>query len=188
MQRHRSGVRSASVKAGDSKRRSLLFSRLLLAFVASSAVWSTIAEGLITSTRTSTRQEMSRLEQVNRSVNGSIGFMTDQEQYGVPQRFVINPSSGLGDSEDYVLTKQFRLAGMGLPSSRMRITPVNDEKGANHTILVIDNDIVLDNRFSGIRTRAELIQLGYRFPEASPHVGQSLGWLAKLVWLAVIVR
>lgn len=54
---------------------------------------------------------------IQRQVNASISFQSDLEQYGERDRWVVDPASGRGDCEDYALTKQRRLAQVGIPST-----------------------------------------------------------------------
>ena len=53
-------------------------------------------------------------EAVNRQVNQSITYVSDIEQYGQSDRWVVEPVSGQGDCEDYALTKAHRLNAGGI--------------------------------------------------------------------------
>lgn len=92
---------------------------------------------------------------INDEVNNQIRYMTDMEQYGVSEKWVVSPSSNRGDCEDYALTKLSRLVRAGIPSARCNIYVVyivsGDGAGQNHAVLVIDRRWVLDNMTSEIR-------------------------------------
>jgi predicted transglutaminase-like cysteine proteinase len=59
------------------------------------------------------------IETVHVAVNQSIQYMTDEQQYGVLDRWVTAPASGLGDCEDYALTKRARLQALGAGPHRV---------------------------------------------------------------------
>lgn len=93
------------------------------------------------------------LNAVNRQVNTSVTPMTDQEHWGVVDRWDI-PTDGYGDCEDFQLLKRKILVEQyGLPRRAMRMTVVIDEQGEGHAVLMIrtdEGDIVLDNKRSSI--------------------------------------
>ncbi len=94
---------------------------------------------------------------VNRNVNKTIQPMTDQEHWGVADRYSI-PTDGKGDCEDYQLLKRKLLAEKGLPRRAMRLTVVIDEEGEGHAVLMIrttQGDYILDNKTSAILPWAE---------------------------------
>ena len=85
---------------------------------------------------------------VNRKVNASVKAMTDQEHWGVEDRWDV-PTDGLGDCEDYQLLKRKLLAQAGLPRRAMRMAVVIDEKGQGHAVMMVRTDrgdFVLDNK------------------------------------------
>ncbi|HEX8663670.1 MAG TPA: transglutaminase-like cysteine peptidase [Beijerinckiaceae bacterium] len=89
---------------------------------------------------------------VNRKVNATIQAVTDQEHWGVPDRWDL-PSDGYGDCEDFQLLKRKQLAEAGLPRRAMRMTVVIDEKGEGHAVLMVRTDrgdFVLDNKTSAV--------------------------------------
>jgi predicted transglutaminase-like cysteine proteinase len=89
---------------------------------------------------------------VNRRVNQTVRPLTDQEHWGVPDRWDF-PTDGYGDCEDYQLLKRRLLADAGLPRRAMRMTVVIDEKGEGHAVLMIRTnrgDIVLDNKTNAV--------------------------------------
>ena len=90
---------------------------------------------------------------VNRSVNGSIRAITDEEHWGVADRWDI-PTDGAGDCEDFQLLKRKLLAEQGLPRRAMRMTVVIDEKGEGHAVLMIRTnrgDLILDNKTNAVQ-------------------------------------
>ncbi|RVU21687.1 transglutaminase-like cysteine peptidase [Methylobacterium oryzihabitans] len=89
---------------------------------------------------------------VNRSVNAGLRAVTDQEHWGVPDRWDL-AEDGAGDCEDYQLLKRKLLAQTGLPRRAMRMTVVIDEKGEGHAVLMVRTDrgdYILDNKTSAI--------------------------------------
>jgi predicted transglutaminase-like cysteine proteinase len=89
---------------------------------------------------------------VNRRVNAAVRSVTDDEHWGVPDRWDL-PADGLGDCEDYQLLKRKLLAEAGLPRRAMRITVVVDEAGEGHAVLMIRTDrgdFILDNKTNAV--------------------------------------
>jgi predicted transglutaminase-like cysteine proteinase len=89
---------------------------------------------------------------VNRRVNTTIRPMTDQDHWGVPDRWDI-PTDGAGDCEDYQLLKRKLLAEAGLPRRALRMTVVIDEKYEGHAVLMVRTDrgdFILDNKTNAV--------------------------------------
>jgi predicted transglutaminase-like cysteine proteinase len=89
---------------------------------------------------------------VNARVNTAIHPRTDQEHWGVGDRWDY-PEDGYGDCEDYQILKRKLLAEAGLPRRAMRMTVVVDELGAGHAVLMVRTDrgeFVLDNKTDAI--------------------------------------
>lgn len=92
------------------------------------------------------------LRDVDRSVNWSVAPMSDQELYGVEERWDF-PSKGAGDCDEVVLEKRRRLIMAGLPRSTLLLTYVlaRTEDGVDvgpHLVLTIvtdQGDLILDN-------------------------------------------
>jgi len=94
----------------------------------------------------------STIVSVNRRVNKSLRAVTDQEHWGVPDRWDL-AEDGSGDCEDYQLLKRKLLAEAGLPRRAMRMTVVIDEKGEGHAVLTLvtdRGDFILDNKTSEV--------------------------------------
>lgn len=88
------------------------------------------------------------LVRVNLHFNRIIEPVTDQEQYGVIERWTY-ANSGRGDCEDYVLEKRRELVRLGWPASALLITVVRDKEGLGHAVLTVVTDrgeYVLDNQ------------------------------------------
>lgn len=103
-----------------------------------------------------------KIVQINAAVNREITPITDQEQWGMPERWDY-PTTGKGDCEDYVLEKRKRLAEAGFPLNTLLITVVRDHKGDGHAVLTVKTDrgdFVLDNQQAKILAWRET---GYRF-------------------------
>jgi predicted transglutaminase-like cysteine proteinase len=111
----------------------------------------------------------------NRRVNVAIQAVTDQEHWGVPDRWDL-PDHGYGDCEDFQLLKRKLLAEAGLPRRAMRITVVIDEKGEGHAVLMIRTDrgdFILDNKTSAVLPWQ---QTGYVYVKREGQAG--LGWVS----------
>ncbi|WP_112664490.1 transglutaminase-like cysteine peptidase [Microvirga flavescens] len=103
-------------------------------------------------TITLTPQIWNTIVSVNKRVNNEIKPVTDQDHWGVVDRWSL-PDDGQGDCEDYQLLKRKRLTELGLPRRAMRMTVVIDELGEGHAVLVIRTDrgdYVLDNKHSNV--------------------------------------
>lgn len=95
-----------------------------------------------------TSETWNALMTVNREVNERIKPMTDQEHWGVVDRWDF-PDDGVGDCEDYQLLKRKLLAERGLPRRAMRMTVVLDADGNGHAVLMVRTDrgdFILDNQ------------------------------------------
>jgi predicted transglutaminase-like cysteine proteinase len=92
------------------------------------------------------------LADANAYVNGKIAPKSDQDLYGVSERWTIPIDAG--DCEDYVLLKKQILERLGVSPSNLLITVVLDEKMNGHALLTVvtsDGDFVLDNRRNEIK-------------------------------------
>ncbi|WP_244445319.1 transglutaminase-like cysteine peptidase [Microvirga sp. BSC39] len=92
------------------------------------------------------------LTQVNERVNSSILAVTDQDHWGVLDRWDY-PDDGLGDCEDIQLLKRKLLVQTGLPHRALRMTAVIDDQGQGHAVLMVltdQGDFVLDNKRNAI--------------------------------------
>lgn len=91
------------------------------------------------------------LDRVNARVNRDIRFLSDWENYGVPDRPVTEPPvrrpvrvalppARYGDCEDYALTKKQRLGQAGFSPSRTFVTLAQvpeDNRRVMHTVLAV---------------------------------------------------
>ena len=112
---------------------------------------------------------------VNRSVNGSLRAVTDEEHWGVADRWDI-PGDGAGDCEDFQLLKRQMLVREGLPRRAMRMTVVIDEKGEGHAVLMIRTsrgDLILDNKTNAVQPWYET---GYLFVKRESQ--DRIGWVS----------
>ncbi len=83
---------------------------------------------------------------VNYQVNSTIQPMTDQEIYGVEEKWAI-PTT-VGDCEDFALLKQKLLIKAGFSPSDLLMTVVLQPNGDGHAVLTVRTDrgdFVLDN-------------------------------------------
>ena len=89
---------------------------------------------------------------INNKINREIEAVTDQDHWGVVDRWDI-PEDGKGDCEDYALLKRKRLAEAGVPRRAMPMTVVIDEENAGHAVLMIRTDrgdFILDNKRNAV--------------------------------------
>jgi predicted transglutaminase-like cysteine proteinase len=125
------------------------------------------------------------IDAVNRYVNSEIEPRTDQDHWGVLDRWNF-PVDGIGDCEDFQLYKRKLLVEAGVPRRALRMTVVINELGEGHAVLTVrtdDEDLILDNRTSRILRWNET---GYAFVkrESSTHVGWEFLEAAPVVALA----
>jgi predicted transglutaminase-like cysteine proteinase len=93
-----------------------------------------------------TQARWKQILQVNYKVNSAIEPETDEQIYGVEERWAL-PTS-VGDCEDYVLLKRKMLVNKGFSPSDLLITVVLQPNGDGHAILTVRTDrgdFVLDN-------------------------------------------
>lgn len=110
------------------------------------------------------------LAAVNRFVNVNMTYQDDQSHYGKNDYWVMAPSDGKGDCEDYALTKEFLLSEAGFPTvenTKLVLVLVRDDgKIYGHAILAVKmpkgSIAYLDMR-SEPMTRRELLARGYQF-------------------------
>jgi predicted transglutaminase-like cysteine proteinase len=118
------------------------------------------------------------LSKVNRWVNENVKPMTDQDHWGVVEKWSL-PTDGYGDCEDYVLMKRKLLIDAGWPREALLITVVRDRRGEGHAVLTVKTDkgeYILDNQNENVVGWTET---GYRFvkrqSQSDPNVWVSLG-------------
>jgi len=109
-----------------------------------------------------------RLGMVNRTVNLSIKYTSDRQQYGVDDYWATpfqTLESGKGDCEDYAITKHAVLRATGWNSSELRIVVLYDSllRDYHAVSAVRDHDAwwILDNRTMAI---LEDVKLGHYRP------------------------
>jgi predicted transglutaminase-like cysteine proteinase len=93
-----------------------------------------------------TRRLWSVMQKVNNAANLSIEPITDQNLWGVSERWSYPDKRG--DCEDYVLSKRKALMNLGVPASALLITVVRQQNGDGHAVLTVRTsrgDYVLDN-------------------------------------------
>jgi predicted transglutaminase-like cysteine proteinase len=95
---------------------------------------------------TLTEDRWRKILDINYTVNSSIQPMTDQEIYGVEERWAYPRT--VGDCEDFVLLKRKLLMAQGIDPSNLLITVVLQPNGEGHAVLTVRTDrgdFVLDN-------------------------------------------
>jgi predicted transglutaminase-like cysteine proteinase len=121
---------------------------------------------------------------VNARVNAMILAVTDQDHWGVVDRWDF-PEDGMGDCEDIQLLKHRLLIKAGLPRRAMRMTVVIDELGAGHAVMMVrtdHGDFILDNKRDVILPWK---QTGYVFLKREGT--ESAAWVMLGEWAAPIV-
>lgn len=112
---------------------------------------------------------------VNEHVNASILAVTDQDHWGVLDRWDY-PDDGLGDCEDIQLLKRKLLVKAGLPQRALRMAAVIDEQGQGHAVLMVmtdQGDFILDNKRNDVLPWR---RTGYTFIKREGTWGRS--WVA----------
>ncbi|WP_208978049.1 transglutaminase-like cysteine peptidase [Labrenzia sp. 011] len=89
---------------------------------------------------------------INAEVNRRVRPMTDEDLFGVAERWTY-PVEGYGDCEEYVLEKQRILEEAGWPRSALLITVAKDVKNSGHAVLTVrtdHGDVILDNQIEAV--------------------------------------
>jgi predicted transglutaminase-like cysteine proteinase len=124
-------------------------------------------------------EQLSELDEVNRTVNHAIRPATDLELYGVSERWTLPVVKG--DCEDYALLKRYILVRRGWPTSALLMTVVRDEQGEGHAVLTArtaQGDFILDNK-------VEEVKLWHRTPY---EFVMRQSYLNPKVWMALDAR
>ncbi len=126
------------------------------------------------------------LELVNRDVNGAISPAVKAYGSELQDGWTISP--GVGDCNDYAVTKRHKLLQSGLPAKALRLSVVKTATGIGHLVLVVvttKGDLVLDNLTETIRPwqntdyhwlkiqSAADARLWYEVKAATPSVSQA---------------
>jgi predicted transglutaminase-like cysteine proteinase len=118
------------------------------------------------------------LVQVNNWVNSNIKPITDQDHWGVVERWNY-PDDGYGDCEDYVLLKRKMLMKAGWPRGALLITVVRDKNGEGHAVLTVKTDrgeFILDNQEAQVLPWNETgLRFVKRQSQSDPNVWVALG-------------
>ncbi|MEM6463620.1 MAG: transglutaminase-like cysteine peptidase [Pseudomonadota bacterium] len=95
---------------------------------------------------TLTEASWNTILRINYSVNRAIRPQTDEEMFGVEERWSF--PKDVGDCEDYVLLKRHMLMRAGFKPSDLLITVVRQLDGSGHAVLTVRTDrgdFILDN-------------------------------------------
>jgi predicted transglutaminase-like cysteine proteinase len=126
------------------------------------------------------------LDLINREVNGAISPTVKGYGSDLQEGWTISP--GVGDCNDYAVTKRHKLLQNGLPAKALRLSVVKTATGIGHLVLVVvttKGDLVLDNLTETIRPwqntdyhwlkiqSAADARLWYEVKAASPSVSQA---------------
>lgn len=105
---------------------------------------------------TASPETMALLETVNRQVNRALRWRSDEDLYGMPERWAMPLSDAAagttgqayGDCEDYALEKRAALIRAGLPAEALAIATAYSYATGHHAVLIVrleGTDVVLDN-------------------------------------------
>ena len=93
-----------------------------------------------------TRERWRQMVDINNFANTSVEPLTDQEIFGVEEKW--DYPERVGDCEDYALLKRKLLNEKGFPLGSLLLTVARDSKGGGHAVLTVVTDLgdfVLDN-------------------------------------------
>lgn len=119
------------------------------------------------------------LKEVNSAVNETCTYVSDQEQFGVPEYWEDALKTHKGDCEDAAIAKCHMLLADGFPREMLKLGLCHVETGEYHCVLVATQDgedWVLDNR--------------YPFPmrwQEVPYVWEKFYLLGEGVWRTATV-
>ena len=87
-------------------------------------------------------------ERINNTVNTSVTYKTDLEQYSKPDNWCL--PSDFGDCEDYALLKRKLLLEQGWQNDKLGLCVCYTQSGEGHCCLWVDTDkgsFILDNNY-----------------------------------------
>jgi predicted transglutaminase-like cysteine proteinase len=119
-----------------------------------------------------TAARFAELDRINRQVNAAITPLTDQELYGVEEKWTYPVDRG--DCEEYVLLKRRLLMEAGWPRQALLISVVRDLKGDGHAVLTVvtdKGDYALDNQIDDLKPWFET---GYTFIKRQSQIDPNL--------------
>jgi predicted transglutaminase-like cysteine proteinase len=98
-------------------------------------------------------QGRAKIAWINRTINSTIRYTSDQDQYGVPDLWsapLATLGTGQGDCEDYAIAKYVALRDAGYSSDDLRLLIVRDSVARqDHAVTGVRHDgrwLMLDNR------------------------------------------
>lgn len=112
-------------------------------------------------------ETLALLDRVNREGNALIKWTDDRVTWGVPDIWDFPCESNhqlYDDCDSFALWKMRRLIELGVSSTPLLLTLGQVENGGGHAVLVVrttTGDYVLDNRFTEVKTMAEIVALNY---------------------------
>ncbi len=109
---------------------------------------------------------------INYTVNNAIEPLTDQEIYGVEERWAYPRS--VGDCEDFALLKRKMLISKGFDPADLLITVVLQQNGEGHAVLTVrtdHGDFILDNMRDQVLLWSDT-QYTFLKRQASEHAGR----------------
>lgn len=112
------------------------------------------------------------VREVNAAVNGAIRPRTDEEMFGIEERWSYPQSEG--DCEDYVLLKRLMLMERGFSPTDLLITVVRKRDGEGHAVLTLrtsEGDYILDNLTDDVKLWTKTSYV-YLKRQASFHSGR----------------
>ena len=88
-------------------------------------------------------------ERINNTVNTSVTYKTDLEQYGKPEYWCL--PSNFGDCEDYALAKRNALLNAGWSKDKLGLCVCYTASNEGHCVLWVGTDkgsFILDNNYA----------------------------------------
>jgi predicted transglutaminase-like cysteine proteinase len=100
-----------------------------------------------------TREGPARIGEINRTINLTVKWVSDMNQYGVPELWatpLMTFDSEAGDCEDYAIAKYAALQEIGIPADDLRLVVVRDRQTNQlHVVTAVRREgrwLILDNR------------------------------------------
>jgi len=90
--------------------------------------------------------DRSTVRNIHLDVNWEIKYTSDKKQYGVTDKWVVDPASKKGDCEDYAVTKRAKAIAAGIAPDRLKLIMfISKRYATGHLVLMLDDKHVYDN-------------------------------------------
>ena len=98
-------------------------------------------------------------DEINSLVNRSTTYMTDWQQYGLPEYWEAARPGCFEDCDGYALAKRGQLIATGWPLDKQMLCVCITETGEGHLVEAAETDrgwFIMDNRFAGLMNPLDL--------------------------------